>query len=130
MNKSLLRVIGAFVLVFNLALIGRYGLSTVDTLFLTFGFAIGYEWLIVGKLSKPDATQAQKAVAALFALAFVSAAVMAIQSGPPGASPAQAEPIVDRGTFGCPTGYVDHPADPSKCVLPVVAERIMERIRR
>ncbi len=36
------------------------------------------------------------------------------------------EPVVDRGLLGgCPTGYVDHPADPKKCVLPIVAERML-----
>lgn len=36
--------------------------------------------------------------------------------------------VVDRGAFGgCPTGYVDHPADPAKCALPVVAERMLDR---
>lgn len=40
------------------------------------------------------------------------------------------EPFVKRGWFGrCPTGYVDHPADPKKCALPHVAERMLERAR-
>lgn len=38
--------------------------------------------------------------------------------------------IVERGWFGCPAGYVDHPADPDKCVLPYVAERMLRRWRR
>lgn len=35
--------------------------------------------------------------------------------------------MVDRGWFGCPGGYVDHPADPHKCVLPYIAERMLRR---
>jgi len=39
-----------------------------------------------------------------------------------------AEPIVDRGLLGgCPTGYVDHPANPKQCVLPVVAEQVLRK---
>lgn len=38
-----------------------------------------------------------------------------------------AKPIVDRGFFGCPGGYVDHPSDPKKCVVPAVAERVYRR---
>lgn len=38
------------------------------------------------------------------------------------------EYIVDRGLLGgCPDGYVDHPADPKKCALPVVAARMLDR---
>ena len=38
------------------------------------------------------------------------------------------KPIIDRGLFGgCSTGYVDHPTDPKKCVLPAVAERYYRR---
>lgn len=33
--------------------------------------------------------------------------------------------VVRRGTLGrCPSGYVDHPAHPALCALPIVAERI------
>lgn len=40
------------------------------------------------------------------------------------------EAIVDRGLFGrCPAGYVDHPNDPSKCVVPALAERHYRRTR-
>lgn len=37
--------------------------------------------------------------------------------------------VVDRGFFGCTHGYVQHPADPEKCVLPVIAEKILHRAR-
>jgi hypothetical protein len=32
-------------------------------------------------------------------------------------------PVVDRGWFGCPRGYVDHPYDPDKCALPAAVAR-------
>lgn len=48
-----------------------------------------------------------------------------------GCAPSPTEPVVDRSALGgCPRGYVDHPADASKCVLPVVAERILARAAR
>lgn len=34
--------------------------------------------------------------------------------------------IAPRGVFGdCPSGFVDHPADPTHCVLPVLAQRYL-----
>ncbi len=48
MKKStLLRLVGGVVLLFNLWLIGAYELKGVSTLLLTFGFAAGYELLLV-----------------------------------------------------------------------------------
>ena len=42
-----LRLIGGVVLLFNLWLIGRYNLQGIPVLLLTFGFAFGYEFLVV-----------------------------------------------------------------------------------
>lgn len=42
-----LRLIGGAVLLFNLWLIGQYKLEGIPVLLLTFGFAIGYEYLVV-----------------------------------------------------------------------------------
>jgi hypothetical protein len=54
-----LRLFGGAVLLFNLWLIGSYSLSGVPVLLLTFGFAIGFELLVVRPASKigagPDA---------------------------------------------------------------------------
>ena len=47
-----LRLIGGAVLLFNLWLIGRYNLQGIPVLLLTFGFAFGYEFLVV-RPSKP-----------------------------------------------------------------------------
>ena len=47
-----LRLIGGAVLLFNLWLIGRYNLQGIPVLLLTFGFALGYEFLVV-RPSKP-----------------------------------------------------------------------------
>ena len=47
-----LRLIGGLLLLFNLWLIGRYNLDGILVLLLTFGFAAGYEYLVVRPLSK------------------------------------------------------------------------------
>jgi len=53
MKKSTkLRLFGGAVLIFNLWLIGRYNLSGIPVLLLTFGFAAGFEFLVVRPLSK------------------------------------------------------------------------------
>ncbi|MFC1513103.1 hypothetical protein ACFL5J_01500 [Thermodesulfobacteriota bacterium] len=53
MNKSTkLRLLGGLVLLFNLWLIGRYNIKGILVLLLTFGFAAGYEYLVVRPLSK------------------------------------------------------------------------------
>ncbi|MBN8514517.1 hypothetical protein [Accumulibacter sp.] len=47
-----LRLIGGVVLLFNLWLIGSYNLEGIAVLLLTFGFAVGYEYLVVRPASK------------------------------------------------------------------------------
>ena len=47
-----LRLIGGAILLFNLWLIGEYRLEGVPVLLLTFGFAVGYELLVV-RSAKP-----------------------------------------------------------------------------
>jgi hypothetical protein len=47
-----LRLIGGFVLLFNLFLIGQYNFKGIQAVLLTFGFAIGYEYLVVRRISK------------------------------------------------------------------------------
>jgi hypothetical protein len=47
-----LRLIGGGVLLFNLWLIGHYNLAGIPVLLLTFGFAVGYEYLVVRPASK------------------------------------------------------------------------------
>lgn len=38
----------------------------------------------------------------------------------------QPQTYVARGALGsCPAGYVDHPANPAQCVLPIIAERML-----
>ena len=55
MKKSTkLRLFGGVVLLFNLWLIGQYKLEGIVVLLLTFGFAIGYEFLVVRPASKSD----------------------------------------------------------------------------
>lgn len=53
-----LRLVGGAVFFFNLWLIGRYNLEGIPVLFLTVGFAAGYEYLVVRPASrtaeKPD----------------------------------------------------------------------------
>lgn len=47
-----LRLIGGAILIFNLWLIGNYNLKGIPVLLLTFGFAAGYEFLVVRPISK------------------------------------------------------------------------------
>jgi hypothetical protein len=55
MKKSTkLRLFGGAVLLFNLWLIGRYSLEGIPVLLLTFGFAIGYELLVVRPVTKTE----------------------------------------------------------------------------
>ena len=55
MKKSTkLRIFGGAVLLFNLWLIGQYRLEGIPVLLLTFGFAIGYELLVVRPVSKSE----------------------------------------------------------------------------
>jgi hypothetical protein len=49
-----LRLFGGAVLLLNLVLIGRYNLSGVPVLLLTFGFAIGFEFIIVRTVTKDE----------------------------------------------------------------------------
>ena len=51
-KASKLRLIGGLVLLFNLWLIGHYNLEGIPVLLLTFGFAAGYEYLVVRPVSK------------------------------------------------------------------------------
>ena len=60
--KSKLRWFGAAVLVFNLWLIGRYNVTGIPTLLMTFGFAIAYEFFVVRSTSNaPTASPQVKA---------------------------------------------------------------------
>lgn len=52
-----LRLLGGLVLLFNLWLIGQYNLEGISVLLLTFGFAVGYELLVVRPISKVGARQ-------------------------------------------------------------------------
>lgn len=55
MKKSTkLRLFGGAVILFNLWLIGQYKLEGVAVLLLTFGFAIGYELVVVRPVSKSE----------------------------------------------------------------------------
>ena len=55
MKKSTkLRLFGGAVLLFNLWLIGQYRLEGIAVILLTFGFAIGYEYLVVRPVVKSD----------------------------------------------------------------------------
>ena len=53
-TSTKLRLFGGAVLLFNLWLIGAYGLQGIPVLLLTVGFAIGYEFLVVKPLAKND----------------------------------------------------------------------------
>ena len=55
MKKSTkLRLIGGVILMFNLWTIGHYKIDGVALFLLTFGFAIGYEFLVVRPASNSE----------------------------------------------------------------------------
>ena len=55
MKKSTkLRMFGGAVILFNLWLIGQYNLEGIAVLLMTFGFAIGYELLVVRPVAKSE----------------------------------------------------------------------------
>ena len=47
-----LRLIGGAILIFNLWIVGNYNLKGIPALLFTFGFAAGYEFLVVRPASK------------------------------------------------------------------------------
>lgn len=47
-----LRLFGGLVILFNLWLIGHYKLEGIPVVLLTFGFAVGYEFIVVRPISK------------------------------------------------------------------------------
>lgn len=53
-KRGKLRIFGGLVLLFNLWLIGTYNLEGLPVLLLTFGFAIGYELVVVRALAPAD----------------------------------------------------------------------------
>jgi hypothetical protein len=59
-TKLKLRIFGGVVLLFNLWLIWRYDLQGVTLLILTFGFAIGYEFVVVRSMANLEARPARK----------------------------------------------------------------------
>ena len=53
-RSTKLRLFGGAVILFNLWLIGHYNLQGVVVLLLTFGFAIGYELVVVRPAIKSE----------------------------------------------------------------------------
>lgn len=49
-----LRLFGGAIVLFNLWLIGHYNLGGIPVFLLTFGFAGGYEYLVVHPVSKTE----------------------------------------------------------------------------
>jgi hypothetical protein len=53
-RSTKLRLFGGAVILFNLWLVGRYNLEGIAVLLLTFGFAIGYELVVVRPAAKAE----------------------------------------------------------------------------
>ena len=136
MSKNGVRAIGLCVLVFNLWLIGRYSLGPIATLVLTFGLAAAWEFLLV-RASKDAVPFAGVAVIGLFVAGLSWFLATSTATSTPAAVSASALPANESANYfaprtmtgSCPTGYIDHPADPKQCALPVVAERMLARAR-
>jgi hypothetical protein len=56
-KATMLRVLGGAILVFNLWLIGHFNIKGIFVLLLTFGFAAGYEALVVRPFAKNSTRQ-------------------------------------------------------------------------
>ena len=136
MTKNGVRAIGLCVLVFNLWLIGRYSLGPIATLVLTFGLAAAWEFLLV-RASKDAVPFAGVAVIGLFVAGLSWFLATSTATTTPAAASTSTAPVSEATSYfaprkitgSCPTGYVDHPADPKQCALPVVAERMLARAR-
>jgi hypothetical protein len=138
MSKNGVRSIGLCVLVFNLWLIGRYSLGPIATLVLTFGVAAAWELLLVrtAKDAFPFAVVGPVGLA-VAGLGWLLATSTSTATSPPAAELAGTAPTEEANNYftsrtitgSCPAGYVDHPADPKQCALPVVAERMLARAR-
>ena len=59
-KTTTLRLIGGVILLFNLWLIGQYRLSGIPVLLLTFGFAVGYEYLVVRPAKPKTGTEKER----------------------------------------------------------------------
>lgn len=125
--KAKLRCIGIAILLVNLWAIGRFDLGTISAGLLTLGFAVAFELWVVRDAGGADAKASDHVLKALMlAAACGVGAFLFAGTGKSG----HVEPIVDRRPLlGCPGGYVDHPYDPSKCVLPGVIDRYNRRAR-
>ena len=51
-KPTLLRIIGGAIFFFNIWLIGRYNIEGIPVLFLTIGFVVFYEYLVVRPIIK------------------------------------------------------------------------------
>lgn len=60
MSRTTLWLIGAAILLFNLWLIGNFNISGLPVLLLTFGFAAGYEFLVVRPMVAPSSAEPPK----------------------------------------------------------------------
>lgn len=128
-TKAKLRAIGVLILLGNLWAIGRFDLGDMPTLLLTFGFAVAFELWIV-RAADAEQADAKAEGHALKVLALAAACVFGVFLSAGAGADGRPEPIVDRRMIlGCPSGYVDHPYDPKKCVLPIMAERALQRAR-
>ena len=50
--RTKLRLTGGTILLFSLWLIGQYSVEVIPVLFMTFGFAIAYEYVVVRRASE------------------------------------------------------------------------------
>lgn len=88
-----LRLFGGVILLLNLWLIGNYNLQGLPVFLLTFGFAIGYEYLVVRPASKADkastvalpqsTVQPSKAQSTPAAIGVTSPVAASLRSSPP-----------------------------------------------
>lgn len=118
--KTFLRVIGVALILGNLVAIGRYDLAPLSAGLMTFGVAAAIE--IAARMMKTPEDAGSRSLLGLSGAAALTLAGLYV---PPDNADRQSN-IIARRVFVCPVGYVAHPVDPDKCVVPLVVAQPVE----
>ena len=107
-----LRIIGSVILLFNLTLCGHYGIEGIALLLMTFGFAIGFEYLVVKPAIKADATK-QKSIRSKFSQITTSELQSASNLTEKSGKNHEAEELLSRlFAQGCTTEAIEYLGNP------------------
>lgn len=120
-RSTVIRLLGALLLVFNLWAIGRYDLPTLSAGLMTIGAVAAVELCLrIGKHEHDAGAFAAFGLVAALALTVAGLYV------PPDNSDNRSA-VIERRVFVCPMGYEPHAAQATQCALPWVNARLMGR---